>query len=280
MKLVKYDAARRAIAAAVKVDEVKRVRDQAIAMKLYARLAKDEQLGRDAQAIRLRAERALGIMIDKQRKTVGLAKGHRFTGGVSKTPPEEPLPTLAEVGIDKNMAKRARQLATIPEEKFDTIIEELRDPPPPPERKPEKRQARSTRGGTFEVIEPTIRDIFLHNATTAMEAAVRNYDDLEVDDEVLDMARRAAEEWARCFKRIEERCGTAPTSHVRPDDGDPDARTEATEPPAGMGSDEDDSRTQTSKDAPAADDELAFPRFLVRKRGAVSPPPSRPTLEK
>jgi len=52
-----------------------------------------------------------------QRETVGLAKGgqpYRATG--SKRGPVEP--TLAEAGIDKHLADRARELASVPSEEF------------------------------------------------------------------------------------------------------------------------------------------------------------------
>jgi hypothetical protein len=60
-------------------------------------------------------ERRLGEMIAGQKATVGLAAGTRgqlvgrdASGGVAKTPPEKDVPTLAEAGIDKNLAHRAR----------------------------------------------------------------------------------------------------------------------------------------------------------------------------
>jgi hypothetical protein len=59
-RLIKYDSACRALAEASNVDEVKDVLDQALKLKLYARLAENKQMERDAAAIRVRAERQLG----------------------------------------------------------------------------------------------------------------------------------------------------------------------------------------------------------------------------
>jgi hypothetical protein len=55
VKLIKYDAACRAIAAAKRVDEVKHIRDVSIAMRAYAKQANNHDLEADAIEIRMRA---------------------------------------------------------------------------------------------------------------------------------------------------------------------------------------------------------------------------------
>ena len=128
VSLAKYDAACRALAEAKNVDEVRAIRDAADAMRAAARVARNKQLEVDAAEIRFRAERRLGELIAAQRETVGLAKGgqpYQSTG--SKADPVEAAPTLAEAGIDKHLADRARKMAAVPQAKFDGMIGDWRD---------------------------------------------------------------------------------------------------------------------------------------------------------
>jgi hypothetical protein len=132
MQLVKYDAAKLAIAEAKSVDEAKEICDVAEAMKAYARMSKDRQMEIDASEIRIRAERRLGEMIAEQKRTVGLNPGVRTqgggdgAGGAMQEPPAD-RPTLADAGIDKKLSSRSQQIAAIPEADFENTLAEHRE---------------------------------------------------------------------------------------------------------------------------------------------------------
>lgn len=128
-ELVRYDAARRALAAAKSIDEVRKIRGSAAALRAYAKQAKNRTLEIDAAEIRIRAERRVGELIDAQRQTVGLnrgAKGPKISGA-KHAPLKDDRPTLADAGIDKHLAKRARELAAIPAPKFESLVTGWRD---------------------------------------------------------------------------------------------------------------------------------------------------------
>jgi hypothetical protein len=87
------------------------IRDQAMAMRLYAQQARNRQLEADALEIRLRAERRVGEMMET-------GKDDRQTRGGQGGKVSE-KPTLSEAGIDKNLAHRARTLAGLAPERFE-----------------------------------------------------------------------------------------------------------------------------------------------------------------
>lgn len=112
------------------VDEVKDVRDVAVAMRAYARQAKNKELEADAWEIRVRAERRVGELIAAQKESVGLAVGGERGGKKrldgSRTDPSNARPTLAEAGIDKHLADRARKLTKPDAESFEQRLQEGR----------------------------------------------------------------------------------------------------------------------------------------------------------
>ena len=130
--LMRYDAARRALAEARSVDEVKDIRDQAVAMAEYARRANNHEMEADAVAIRLQAARKLGQLMQAQKESVGLNRGAAGGGkkdgarGVFVTP-RDLRPTLASQGIDKNLAKEARRLGALSAEGYAQTEAEVRD---------------------------------------------------------------------------------------------------------------------------------------------------------
>jgi hypothetical protein len=126
--LVIYDAACRTLAEARRVDEVKDIRDKAVAMAIYARQAKNRDLEADAIEIRMRATRKLDQLRQAQKETVGLHKGggdQRSDHRGSKNPGDRP--TLASQGIDKNLAKQARALGALSPERFEQVLADARD---------------------------------------------------------------------------------------------------------------------------------------------------------
>jgi N6-adenosine-specific RNA methylase IME4 len=125
--LVRYDAACRAITAAKSVDEALKIRDQAEAMRAYARIAKNKQLQVDAAEIRIRAERRVGELIAAQKTTIGLAKGQLRRGSKKEPRVSNAPPTLAAAGIDKKLSMRAQSLARVTPPKFERMLGEWRD---------------------------------------------------------------------------------------------------------------------------------------------------------
>ena len=127
--LVRYDAACTAVAAATTVDEVREITAHADAVRAYAKQAKNRQMEVQAAEIRIRAERRLGELMAGQGETIGKAPGAKGIGtsaGYNQTRTLDAPPTLAEAGIDKNLAHRARTYAAVPEDKFEKLLKDKR----------------------------------------------------------------------------------------------------------------------------------------------------------
>src|SRR5215813_3293629 len=108
--LVRYDAMCRAIADAYKVDEVKDIRDKAVALEVYARQAHNVEAERQACEIRLRAERKAGALSAKLERSNPGKRKKDLAGAV---PPKSKV--LRDAGVSIDQARQWEKLAAVPE---------------------------------------------------------------------------------------------------------------------------------------------------------------------
>jgi len=116
-RLLKYDAARQALAEAHRVDEVKSIRDKAAGLAEYARQAKDRDMVTWATEIRVRAERRAGQLLEGTEKSKG--------GNPNLSSGKDRLPTLKSLGITRNQSSSWQKLAAIPEAEFEERVRDL-----------------------------------------------------------------------------------------------------------------------------------------------------------
>jgi hypothetical protein len=118
--LIRYDAARRALAAAYRVDEAKKIRDKAEAVRTYAKLAGDLDMQNMAAEIRIRAERRAGQLLLEMEKNPGTRgagrprkDGSRITRSKAST---AKAPKLEDIGITKDQSSKWQRLALLVDE--------------------------------------------------------------------------------------------------------------------------------------------------------------------
>jgi hypothetical protein len=121
--LVRINKARRALAEARTVDEIKQIRNQGIAIAQYL---KAQEAGyamvNDAKEIAVRAERRIGEILAKmEKRSAGRPPENR-------SPERTDLPpTLGDLGISKNQSADWQQLAALPEQDFERYIQETKE---------------------------------------------------------------------------------------------------------------------------------------------------------
>lgn len=118
-QLIRYDAMCRAIDAAYEVDEVKDIRDKAVALEMYSRLAHNTENERRACEIRLRAERKAGKLLSEMEKAKAGRPPKIDNPGSSIS---RNAPTLSERGITPKQSSDWQKLAAVPEQQFEAAL--------------------------------------------------------------------------------------------------------------------------------------------------------------
>lgn len=127
--LAQYDRALAALATALKSSDVRVVkasRDELDLVKLHAKQIRDRQLLADATEFQMRLERHLGSLLAAAREAGQLqtGAGRPQKNGVSE--PQFSKATLAEIGIDKNLAKKTRAAADLLPDAFEAVVAGMR----------------------------------------------------------------------------------------------------------------------------------------------------------
>jgi N6-adenosine-specific RNA methylase IME4 len=104
-----YDRARTALAEAHAIDEVKDIRDKAVALQAYAKQAMNQKLINDAVEIRWRAERRAGEM---------LAELGERRGKTRKTSESGSFPSNKEIGVTDKQSHYWQRLSQLSQEEY------------------------------------------------------------------------------------------------------------------------------------------------------------------
>ena len=116
MELVKYNAMCQAIAECHKTDEVAEMRNQAMAMEVYAKQALNIEAEKLAAEIRIRAERKCGQLLKGMERNQG--KRSDLPTSVHDEPKSEFAQAKINANISDTQAKRWQRLADIPGIRF------------------------------------------------------------------------------------------------------------------------------------------------------------------
>lgn len=116
--LTSIGKARKALAAASRLEDVLGIRDQAEALRVYMKAASESlETANAAAEIKLRAERKAGEMLAAMEKQAGAR-------GVGKKVESHDVTPLSDLGIDKMQSSRWQKEASVSEEEFEEYLHE------------------------------------------------------------------------------------------------------------------------------------------------------------
>lgn len=203
MKLVKYEAARHALAEAKSVDEVKSIRDKAMAMSLYAKQAKDKDLELWAFEIRLRAERRAGEMLAEMELEEKKGQhGLKAAGKLSRLPEGNLPPKLSDLGVTKKQSSTWQRLSKVPTKVFEEAVKKGVRPPLPPSNTSATKRTKAPEI-EVETAPEGFRFFFLAGAEEAALLAAYKGPKGSVDEECIEAAKRVISAWTKLIPTLE-----------------------------------------------------------------------------
>lgn len=120
--LIQISAAKNALAKASTFGDILEIRDKAAAIKVYMKSAGDSlAVQNQAAEIKLRAERKAGQLLSEMEKQ----NGSRGVGKKVEGQDVSPLSTLSDLGITPKQSSRWQAEATVSEEDFDSLVDEI-----------------------------------------------------------------------------------------------------------------------------------------------------------
>jgi uncharacterized protein YggU (UPF0235/DUF167 family) len=121
--LIRYDAARKALAAAHRVDEVKKIHDKATALLVYAKQAGDLTLQNQAAEIRILSERRAGQLLVDMNDT-GQRQGKQNGRPKKLSSPS----TLPQLGITRDQSSKWQRMARlVDDDAFEEALARAKD---------------------------------------------------------------------------------------------------------------------------------------------------------
>lgn len=120
--ILRYDLARRALAEARSIDEVREWEDKAAAVREYARRSRNREMEIDAAEIRVRAQRRHGELLAEMKASGLLARGRRQISSAD----DNSHVTLADLDTTLNESSRAQRLAAIAPDAFERLAARCR----------------------------------------------------------------------------------------------------------------------------------------------------------
>lgn len=122
-ELVHFEKARSELAQATQIDEVKIIRDKAQALRAYVKQQGESlEMQNQCAEIKIRAERRAGELLQKTEKHKGGNPSLTCQVGGQV---DEPV-KLPELGITRNQSSDWQKIASIPEERFEKHISEIK----------------------------------------------------------------------------------------------------------------------------------------------------------